>query len=42
MYVIPSLMDEAKTVLDKTMDYCMDHNITDWGKIKNEVKRCSG
>ena len=37
-----SLMDEAKTVLDKTMDYCMDHNITDWGKIKNEVKDALG
>ena len=29
-----SLMDEAKAVLDETMDYCMDKNITDWGKIK--------
>ena len=37
-----SLMDEAKTVLDNTMDYCMDHNITDWGKIKNEVKDALG
>ena len=35
MYVIPRvLMDEAKTVLDKTMDYCMDHNITDWARSK--------
>ena len=23
-------MDEAKAVLDETMDYCMDKNITDW------------
>ncbi len=37
-----SLMDEAKTVLDHTMEYCMDHNITDWGKIKNEVKDALG
>lgn len=37
-----SLMDEAKHVLDNTMDYCMDHNITDWGKIKNEVKDALG
>ena len=37
-----SLMDEAKTVLDRTMEYCMDHNITDWGKIKNEVKDALG
>ena len=37
-----SLMDEAKTVLDNTMEYCMDHNITDWGKIKTEVKDALG
>lgn len=33
-----SLMDEAKQVLDDVMDYCMGKNITDWGKIKTEVK----
>ena len=33
-----SLMDEAKNVLDDTMARLMDNNITDWGKIKNEVK----
>lgn len=33
-----SLMDEARTVLDQTMDYCMGRNITDWGKIKTEIK----
>ena len=33
-----SLMDEAKRVLDDAMEYCMDRNITDWGKIKTEVK----
>ena len=37
-----SLMDEAKTILDNTMDYCMSHNITDWGNIKNEVKDTLG
>lgn len=37
-----SLMDEARTVLERTMEYCMDHNITDWGKIKNEVKDALG
>ena len=37
-----SLMDEAKMILDNTMEYCMDHNITDWGKIKNEVKDALG
>ena len=33
-----SLMDEAKQVLDDVMEYCMGRNITDWGKIKTEVK----
>ena len=30
-----SLMDEAKQVLNDTMDHCMVKNITDWGKIKS-------
>jgi len=33
-----SLMDEAKQVLDDAMEYCMDKNITDWGRIKTEIK----
>ena len=33
-----SLMDEAKKVLDGTMEYCMSKNITDWGRIKTEIK----
>ena len=33
-----SLMGEAKKVLDGTMDYCMSKNITDWGRIKTEIK----
>ena len=37
-----SLMDEAKNVLDDTMARHMDNNITDWGKIKNEVKDALG
>lgn len=37
-----SLMDEAQSVLNSTMEYCMDHNITDWGKIKNEIKDSLG
>jgi ribonuclease J len=37
-----SLMDEAKSVLNATMEYCMDHNISDWGKIKNEIKDALG
>ena len=37
-----SLMDEAKHVLDDTMMYCMDHGITDWSKIKAEIKDALG
>lgn len=33
-----SLMDEAKKLLDDTMGYCMEKRITDWGKIKTEIK----
>ncbi|WP_075720182.1 ribonuclease J [Roseburia sp. 499] len=33
-----SLMDEAKQVLEDTMEYCMEKNITDWGKIKTSIK----
>jgi ribonuclease J len=37
-----SLMDEAQMVLYDTMEYCMAHHITDWGKIKSEVKDALG
>ncbi|MCI8327380.1 MAG: ribonuclease J [Lachnospiraceae bacterium] len=37
-----SLMDEARAVLDETMAYCMDKNISDWGKIKSEIKDSLG
>ncbi len=37
-----SLMEEAKQVLDETMMYCMDKGITDWSKIKAEVKDALG
>lgn len=37
-----SLMDEAKHVLDDTMDHIMYKNITDWGKIKSEIKDALG
>jgi ribonuclease J len=33
-----SLMEEAKNLLDDKMQYCMDKGITDWGKIKTEIK----
>ncbi len=37
-----SLMDEAKNILDDTMARLMEHNVTDWGKIKTEVKDSLG
>ena len=37
-----SLMEEAKQILDEKMQYCMDNNITDWSKIKSEVKEALG
>ncbi len=33
-----SLMDDAKTVLEETVSYCLDHHYMDWNKIKTEVK----
>ena len=37
-----SLMEEAKNLLDDKMQYCMDKGITDWGKIKTEIKDSLG
>ena len=37
-----SLMDEARLVLEETVDHCMEKNITDWGKIKTEIKDSLG
>ncbi len=37
-----SLMDEAQMVLDEVMQRCMDRNVTDWGRIKTEVKDALG
>lgn len=37
-----SLMEEAKNILDDKMQYCMDKGITDWGKIKTEIKDSLG
>ena len=32
------MMDEARAILMDTMDYCMDKNITDWSRIKTEIR----
>lgn len=37
-----SLMDEAHQVLEDTVEHCMAKNITDWGKIKTEIKDSLG
>lgn len=37
-----SLMDEARHVLNGTMDSCMDRHITDWGRIKTDIKDALG
>ena len=37
-----SLMDEAQAVLNATMERCMDRGITDWSKIKTDVKDSLG
>ena len=37
-----SLMEDAMHLLEDKMQYCMDKGITDWGKIKNEIKDSLG
>ncbi len=37
-----SLMEEAKRLLDDKMQNCMDRGITDWGRIKTEIKDSLG
>nr|WP_296042936.1 ribonuclease J [uncultured Blautia sp.] len=32
------LMEHAKEVVEDALQSCLEHNITDWGKIKNVVK----
>lgn len=33
-----NLMDEARDVVSNALDKCLSKNITDWGKIKTEIK----
>lgn len=33
-----NLMDEAREVVSDALDKCLSKNITDWGKIKSEIK----
>ncbi len=32
------LMDDAQALLNSTMEHLMDNGVTDWGKIKQEIK----
>ena len=32
------LMDEARQVVEESMDYCISHHITDWSKMKNSFR----
>ena len=32
------LMEEAREVVEHALDQCVDHHITDWGKIKSNVR----
>lgn len=33
-----NLMDEAREVVNDALEKCLSRNVTDWGKIKNEIK----
>ncbi len=33
-----NLMDEARVVVNDALDRCLDNGVTDWGRIKNEIK----
>ncbi|MDY3250130.1 MAG: ribonuclease J [Candidatus Choladocola sp.] len=36
------LMDEARSVVETSMDYCVSHHITDWAKMKNAMRDALG
>ncbi|MCI5806176.1 MAG: ribonuclease J [Clostridium sp.] len=40
VYVIESenLMEECHDVVEDALNRCLDHNVTDWGKIKTSIK----
>jgi ribonuclease J len=35
-------MEHARQVVETALDSCLENNITDWGKIKTEVKDALG
>ena len=32
------LLDEAREIVADVLDSCLDRNVTDWGRIKNQIK----
>ena len=36
------LMDEARSIVEESMENCIAHHITDWGKIKNSIRDSLG
>ena len=36
------LMDEARSIVEDTMENCISHRITDWSKIKNSIRDSLG
>lgn len=37
-----NLMEEARATVEDAMEYCSDHRITDWGKMKNTIRDSLG
>ena len=37
-----NLMEEARVVVNEALEKCMSRKITDWGKIKNEIRDSLG
>jgi len=36
------LMDEARSIVEESLDYCGSHHITDWAKMKNSIRDSLG
>ena len=32
------LLDEARRIVDEAVQDCLNHHVTDWGKIKNMIR----
>jgi ribonuclease J len=36
------LLEEARNVIEDTMEHCASHHVTDWAKIKNNIRDSLG